>query len=90
MNEAGTSFLDGNVAAGPLGEIFAVDLTTASAQCAGCRRTGVLAEARVYAQAPGLVVRCPSCEAVLLRLVEGQGRRWLDLRGLAYLQLDLP
>jgi Family of unknown function (DUF6510) len=30
------------------------------------------------------------CEQVLVRLVRGPGRAWLDLRGLTYLQLPLP
>jgi len=35
---------------------------------------------------PLIVLRCASCDTVLLRLVSGGGRRWLDVRGLAYLQ----
>ena len=84
------SFLDGNAAAGPLRDVFAVDVTAAVGQCAGCGRTAVVAEARVYMQAPGLVARCAGCDKVLLRLVRGPGRTWLDLRGLAYLQLVTP
>jgi hypothetical protein len=30
------------------------------------------------------------CDQVLLRLVRGPGRAWLDLRGLSYLQLAIP
>ncbi len=84
------SFLDGNAAAGELREIFAVDVTTASGQCAGCGRTAVLADVRLYVRSPGLVARCPACDAVLFRLVRGPGRAWLDLRGLTYLQLAMP
>ena len=80
------SFLDGNAAAGVLREVFAVDVTSAQGQCVGCGRTGPMAEARLFADAPGLVLRCAGCDAVLLRLVSGGGRRWLDLRGLSYLQ----
>jgi hypothetical protein len=81
------AYLDGNAAAGVLADIFAVDLTVAVGRCVGCGRTGVLAEARVYADAPGTVVRCPGCDGVLLRVVRGPDRTWLDLRGLAVLQL---
>jgi len=35
----------------------------------------------------GVVERCPTCDQVLLRLVRGPGRAWLDLHGLTYLQL---
>ena len=39
-----------------------------------------------YGDAPGLVLRCAGCDAVLLRLVSGGGRHWLDVRGLTYLE----
>jgi len=81
--------LDGNVLAGPLREIFAVDVTAAIGRCAGCGRVGAVAELRVYDQAPGLVARCPTCESVVLRLVRGPDRAWLDLRGSVYLQIPL-
>ena len=48
-----------------------------------------MAEARVFDHAPGLVARCPACDQVLLRLVRGPDRAWLDLRGLTYLQVPL-
>jgi hypothetical protein len=79
--------LDGNALAGPLRELFAVELTAAVGTCAGCGRTGPLAEDPLYADAPGLVLRCRGCEAVLLRLVTGPGRSWLELRGLAVLEV---
>jgi Family of unknown function (DUF6510) len=74
--------LDGNVAAGPLRTFFSVDLTVAIGQCDGCGNTAPLATSVAYVQAPGLVVRCPGCEAVLLRVVESPDRSWLDMRGL--------
>jgi hypothetical protein len=78
------TYLDGNAAAGVLSEIFAVDITAAAAQCDGCGRRGVFAEARVYTQAPGLVVRCPGCDGVLMRVVTTPDRTWLDIRGMTH------
>jgi hypothetical protein len=86
MTMSTDSFLDGNAAAGALREVFAVDLTAAFGQCVGCGSIAPMAEARLFANAPGLVLRCAGCDAVLLRLVSGDGRRWLDVRGLTYLQ----
>ena len=57
--------------------------------CANCGREGPMAEARVFDHAPGVVARCPACDQVLLRLVHGPGRAWMDLRGLAWLQLPV-
>lgn len=79
--------LDGNVLAGPLAAVFAVELTAATGTCAHCGARGVLAQADVYTDAPGLVARCRACAEVLLRLATGDGRSWLDLRGLSVLEI---
>lgn len=81
---------DSTPLAGPLQDLFGVDLTTAIGRCTGCGRTAAMTEARVFDHAPGVVARCPACDQVLLRLVHGPNRAWLDLRGLTYLQLPAP
>jgi hypothetical protein len=81
---------DGNALAGPLHDVFCVEVTTAIGRCTGCGREGPMAEVRVFDHAPGVVARCPTCGQVLLRLVRGPGRAWLDLCGLTYLQLPVP
>nr|WP_055504204.1 DUF6510 family protein [Nonomuraea pusilla] len=83
-------YLDGNALAGPFAEIFAADVTVAVGRCASCGLTGPVAGLRVYAQAPGLVARCPGCEEVVLRLVRGPDAAWLDLRGTISLRIPLP
>lgn len=91
MNGEDAAFLDGNAAAGELREVFTVDITSAIGECAGCGRTAPMAEVRLYMRAPGLVARCPQCDLMLMRVVKGTlGRMWLDMRGLAYLQLSMP
>jgi Family of unknown function (DUF6510) len=77
---------DGTALTGPVGDLFRVDLTTAVGRCTGCGRTAAMAEVRVFDHAPGVIARCPACDQVLLRLVQGSDRAWLDLRGLSYLQ----
>jgi hypothetical protein len=81
---------DGNALAGPLQDVFSVDVTAATGRCANCGRTGPIAQSRLFDHAPGLVARCPECDQVVLRLVRAPGRAWLDLRGLTYLQLAVP
>jgi hypothetical protein len=90
MSGDAASYLDGNAVAGELREVFVADLTAAIGECCECGRVAALAEARVYAMAPGLVARCAGCESALMRVVKGEGRTWLDLRGLVYLQLSTP
>jgi len=82
--------LDGNVTAGDLADIFAFDATTAITTCATCRQTHPIATLRAYLQAPGMVLRCASCDAVQLRLVRGPQREWLDLRGIDMLAIPGP
>ncbi len=84
---AAEAWVDGNELAGPLREIFAMDVTAAQGQCVGCGHRCALAEVRVYSRAPGLIGRCPACAAVLVRLVHAPARLWLDLSGLAYLEI---
>jgi Family of unknown function (DUF6510) len=83
-------YLDGNALGGALGELFAVDVTAAVGQCASCGTSGVIGQARVYSNAPGMIARCPACDEVLVRLVRNEDRAWLDLRGISCLQLALP
>ena len=74
--------LDGNAAAGALGEVFALEITAAVGTCASCGATAEVGAVVVY--------RCPACTAVLLRLVRGPDRLWLDARGLSRLELRPP
>lgn len=82
--------LDGNAVAGALGEVFALEITAAVGTCASCGATAEVGAVVVYAHAPGVVLRCPACTAVLLRLVRGPDRLWLDARGLSRLELRPP
>ena len=82
MND-GMIALDGNAAAGRLAEIFVRDVTIAQVTCAGCGREGPLATLRLYGGGAGMVLRCPNCDAVNLRLLDTGTAINLDLRGCA-------
>jgi len=79
--------LDGNALGGVLGELFGVDLTVMPCTCGGCGAREQMACLDVYVGA-GIVVRCCHCDSVMIRLVQGRGRTWLDLRGVASLELE--
>ena len=81
--------LDGNAIGGVLAEIFGTEMTVAVGVCGSCGSTGQVAEMHVYVRAPGIVVRCPDCESVLVKIVQSGQRTWLDLRGLRTIQLDM-
>jgi hypothetical protein len=80
--------LDGNAVAGMLAEVFGFEMTVERGGCAACGATNQLGALLVYAHGMGVVACCPSCGQSLLRIGRGEGRWWLDLRGLAWLQLD--
>jgi hypothetical protein len=78
---------DGNLLAGPLSEVFSVDVTTAVGRCAGCGDEAVLAAAMVYESGTDFVVRCSRCDAVLMTLVRGADDLRIEMRGIAYMRV---
>jgi hypothetical protein len=75
------STLDGNAAGGLLREAFAFDATVARTTCAGCGRTAPMAELRLYAVELGAILRCTSCDEVVVRIARTPRGLWIDLRG---------
>ena len=82
------AYQDGNALAGPLADVFAVEITDTVAVCAGCRRSAMVAALHVYLGGPGVVARCPNCDAVMLRYAVTPHGRWLDLRGTSVLHFE--
>jgi hypothetical protein len=82
--------LDGNAAAGYLQEVFTYDLSGATGQCAACGRTAQMGAQHLYMQplSPGAVLRCQSCESVLMVFVHAGGRYRFGLQGLKWLQIQ--
>jgi hypothetical protein len=79
--------LDGNAIGGLLLELFGTDLTGSTGVCAACGAAGHVATLDVYVHAPGVVARCRSCEAVMLKIVRSESRIWLDLSGTQTLEI---
>jgi hypothetical protein len=77
--------LDGNAIGGLLAEVFGADMTTAISTCGGCGAVSVVAELAVYRPGLGTVVRCRSCDNVLMVFVSLHGTTCTDLMGLASL-----
>jgi hypothetical protein len=77
--------VDGNAIAGLLQEVFGTEMTTAGCVCGNCGDTGQVGGLAVYLQAPGTVVRCRSCDSVLMVFVRVRNRICVDLLGLAAL-----
>lgn len=88
--ETGDRRLDGNAAAGVLGEVLAVDPTTAVSTCAHCGNPAPLGAHLVYADAPALVVRCPGCMQVVLRCASDEAGVRLEMSGVRLLRMPPP
>lgn len=80
--------LDGNAIGGVLLEVFGAEMTAVPGSCAHCGAREQLAVTDVYLDAPGIVVRCRHCQGVLLRIVRGGERIWLDLSGLGSIEIQ--
>ena len=79
--------LDGNALAGMLDELFGREMTDRHGCCGHCGSVNALGEVHVYLDAPGSVLRCPSCASVILVIVRHpdgirisfESIRWLDI-----------
>lgn len=80
--------LDGNAVGGLLLELFGVELTAAPCVCDGCGAREEVARLDVYVDCPGVVMRCRHCGDVMLTIVRGPTRTWVDLRGTRGLELS--
>jgi hypothetical protein len=81
IDEDRATRLDGNAAAGLLAELFRSETSTAAVICAGCGASGPIGTLHVYGLEMGAILRCPKCEAAVMRIGATGPRRWLDLRG---------
>jgi len=81
LSDSSALRLDGNAAAGILSEIFSRDLTSARATCAACGATDTVGALFVYGDGMGAIIRCPGCDAVVLRVSRTPRELWLDATG---------
>jgi hypothetical protein len=79
--------LDGNAAAGMLREVFAREMTMAVATCKGCGRARPVGALLNYGGEMGVIIRCPSCDTVMLRIVSTPGWLRMDASGLSLVMI---
>ena len=79
--------LDANAAAGLLQEIFGAEMTASYTECAHCGNGGELGGLFAFTHGPGIVLRCTTCEQVLIRIVQTPEAIHLDARGAVYLRI---
>ena len=79
MSEPGL-WLDGNAIAGVLEELFGTELTAMPRECQSCGSVRAVGAHRLYRGA-GLVLRCPVCGDLAMRLATHSDRRIVLLQG---------
>jgi hypothetical protein len=79
--------LDANAVAGILMEIFGTEMTSAPTECAHCGAEGEVGTLLAFTQAPGIVLRCPACENIVVRITQTPDAFYIDARGAVYLRL---
>ena len=74
------TWLDGNGMAGLLTEVFGADITAVVRSCGSCGTAAPIGAHRAYRGA-GVVLRCPGCEDVAIRIAQLPDRTVLEVRG---------
>jgi len=82
--------LDGDAPADMLRDVFVYDLSGARGQCASCGAIAEVGAQHLYMrpQSPGAVLRCRSCESLLMVFVHNRGRYRFGLPGLKWLEIQ--
>ncbi|MHB0878984.1 MAG: DUF6510 family protein [Anaerolineae bacterium] len=80
--------LDGNAVAGLLVELFGAEMTASPTECAHCGHGSAVGELLAYGEGPGVVLRCPTCQDIVLRIAVTPGAFYLDARGAVYLRIS--
>jgi hypothetical protein len=79
--------LDGNAAGGALREVFGREMTAALATCTGCGTVGPVGALLEYGHGMGVILRCPTCDTTVLRVVHTPGWLRLDASGISFLMI---
>jgi Zn finger protein HypA/HybF involved in hydrogenase expression len=68
-------------------DVFSAEMTAGPTECAHCGKESAVGELLAFTQAPGVVLRCPACEAAMVRVVRTTEFTYLDARGAVYLRI---
>ena len=79
--------LDANATAGLLYEIFGTEMTASPTECANCGNEDEIGALLAFVHGPGIILRCSTCENVVLRIVQTPDEIIIDARGAVYLRL---
>ena len=79
--------LDGNAAGGMLRDVFSREMTTALALCRGCGKEGALGALLEFGRPMGVILRCPTCDTAVIRIVRTPALLRIDFSGIRLLAI---
>src|SRR5215203_6631222 len=71
-------------------DIGVTGVQTCALPISSCGGTSMLGAHHLYADAPALVLRCPTCSGMVLRVGSRDGRLLLDMSGSSLLEIPVP
>lgn len=80
--------VDGSGVGGLLASVFGVEMTATPGQCASCHTVSMVGTMRAYMRGPGVILRCPACAEVVIRIVQTPRGTMVDARGAAYFVVE--
>lgn len=82
--------LDGNACAGLLSDIFTNDVTAARGACSLCGSVAQIGSQLLYdyPAGPGAVLRCWSCQNVLMVVVDAGASYRFGVQGMTWLEIE--
>ena len=89
MRDDDATRLDGNAAAGLLGQVFCGETSGARIICAGCGAAAAIGALPAYGLELGAILRCPACDTAVLRVGAAGAMLWVDLRGAVSMRMKI-
>ena len=77
----GAMRLDGNAVAGELQMLLGFEVTTLLTTCHHCHQAGLFARLLAYVRGPGMVLRCPNCDGLMIQLARTRSAVIINVAG---------
>jgi hypothetical protein len=72
--------LDANAIAGLLATVFDGEMTAIAGRCHHCGTVSLVGSMRAWTRGPGIVLRCPACMGVVVRIVQTPSGTRIDVQ----------
>lgn len=63
--------------------LLGFDVTMHQIRCIHCGQEGVVARLLAYVRGPGMVLRCPTCDGLVIQMVKTSSTMIINVEGIA-------